>query len=83
MYKHLIVRAHRQHNSIVMTVPKMVCTHLGIEAGDYLVVSFSEGSHSVQVDKFVGKDGKDARGKRCADRKDQGRRKRAASRRKR
>ena len=70
MYHHLITRAHRQHTSVVMTIPVMVRKHLGIEAGDYLVLSFDDGSVSVQMDKFVGKDGRDAKGKRVAGRED-------------
>jgi len=29
-----VVSAHRQHNSIVATIPKGICHALGIEAGD-------------------------------------------------
>lgn len=29
-----VVSAHRQHNSIVATIPKAICVALGIEAGD-------------------------------------------------
>lgn len=33
-----IQRVHKQHSSIVMTIPKLVCKGLNIKAGDYVVL---------------------------------------------
>ncbi len=34
-----VCRVHRQHTSVVMTIPKLVCEKTGLHAGDYVVLS--------------------------------------------
>lgn len=38
-----LTHAHRQHNSIVTTIPKAVCVALGIEAGDIVMFEIYSG----------------------------------------
>ncbi len=38
-----ICKAHRQHNSIVMTIPKGICVALDIKAGDILCLDLQCG----------------------------------------
>lgn len=68
MYQHRVVRAHRQHTSTVMTVPKALCRQLGIKPGDYLLLTYRTDAKYAELHRFVGKDGKDAGGKRVAGR---------------
>lgn len=77
MYKHLIVKAHRQHTSTVMTIPKLLCRQLKIEAGDYILLTFRTDGNCAELNRFEGKDGKDGRGKGRSDQKDRRRRTRA------
>lgn len=47
-----ITRAHKQHSSIVTSIPKDVREKLSIKAGDYLVFTINPGNKSVAMGKF-------------------------------
>lgn len=67
-----VTRAHRQHNSIVSTIPKGICHALGVEAGDILCFDLQCGEgfakFSIQL-KGPGHHGRDSGN---SDRKDRG-----------
>lgn len=47
-----VQRVHRQHNSLVLTIPKKVCKHLGLVAGDYTILTFIPLAGTVLLEKF-------------------------------
>lgn len=68
-----ITRAHRQHSSLVTTIPKGVCVLLDIECGDILVFDVQCGKGYAEF-KIQLKGAKhDGRGKGNPDRKNKGR----------
>ena len=68
----IICKLHRQHTSVVMTVPKLVCKDLGLCAGDYVVLFKVDGWPEYLLQKFKTKDISNGRGKEHSDRKDSG-----------
>lgn len=70
----LIAKLHRQHSSIVMTVPKLVCKKLKLSAGDYVVLRDSADSRFIFLSKFKPEEIKNARDKRNSVRSNKGRR---------
>ena len=67
-------RVHRQHNSLVVTVPKGLCKELQVVRGDLLLFEVEQGDVAAVVGKISlrgSENGKDARNR---DREDQGRR---------
>ena len=67
-----IVRLHRQHSSVVMTVPKIVCKNLELCAGDYVILADSTENKVVGMRKFDPEAIKNAGNNRGSDRKDSG-----------
>lgn len=67
-----ITKIHRQHNSLVTTVPVEVRVRLGLNAGDYLVWQVGEVSNFVQISKVVPGGNKNGGDKRPSTRKNQG-----------
>ncbi len=65
----LIVKLHKQHTSVVMTVPKLLCKALGLCAGDYVVIKQVDSSKAATLQKFIHKDIRNVREKRNPDRK--------------
>lgn len=65
-------RLHRQHTSVVMTIPKLVCKDLSMCAGDYVVLSKNENGPGYILQKFISEDIRNVRKKRNTDRKNQG-----------
>lgn len=68
----VIAKLHRQHTSVVMTVPKLICKSLGLCAGDYVIIEQVDSSKVATLQKFNPKDIRNARVKRNSDRKDKG-----------
>lgn len=67
-----IVRLHRQHASVVMTVPKLVREALDIKAGDYVGMRVSEVSGCVQLTKVTPEAIRDGRDRATGNRQDKG-----------
>lgn len=47
-----VCKTHRQHNSIVMTIPVGVCRHLEIKAGDHVTMGLCTDGHSYNFKKL-------------------------------
>lgn len=69
----VIAKLHRQHTSVVMTVPKLICKSLGLCAGDYVCLQSSADSRFVFLSKFKPEDISNARNKRNPVGKNKGR----------
>lgn len=69
----VIAKLHRQHTSVVMTVPKAICKSLGLCAGDYVILDQVDSSKVATLQKFIPKDIRNARQKRNSNRKNKGR----------
>ena len=50
-YDTWIQKVHRQHNSLLVVVPYLMCERMGIKAGDYLEFSKKDSSKIVKVTK--------------------------------
>ena len=70
----IIAKLHKQHTSVVMTVPKLLCKALGLCAGDYVIIEQVDSSQVATLQKFIPEDIRDARTKGNSDRKNKGRR---------
>ena len=70
----VIAKLHRQHTSVVMTVPKLICKSLGLCAGDYVIIEQVDSSKVAMLQKFIPKDIRNARDKGNTNRKNKGRR---------
>ncbi len=68
----VIAKLHRQHTSVVMTVPKVLCKSLGLCAGDYVIIEQVDSSKVATLQKFIPKDLRNARDKRNRNRKNKG-----------
>lgn len=68
----IIAKLHRQHTSVVMTVPKLLCKSLGLCAGDYVILEQVDSSKVATLQKFIPKDTRNAREKRNSHRKNRG-----------
>lgn len=69
----VIAKLHRQHTSVVMTVPKLICKSLGLCAGDYVIIEKVDRTKVATIKKFTPKDIRNANDKRNSNRKDKGR----------
>lgn len=47
-----VTRAHKQHASTVVVVPRVVCDYLGLRPGDYCVFRIQADSRSVDLERF-------------------------------
>jgi len=47
-------RVFKQHNSLVVTLPRLIRQKLGIKKGDYLLFEWSDKSTKVEIDRFRG-----------------------------
>lgn len=72
MVKPCVTKVHRQHNSVVTTVPVEVRVRLGLNAGDYIVWEVDDVSNFVQISKVVPGGSEDGGNKRNPDIKNQG-----------
>ena len=67
-----VTKVHRQHNSVVTTVPVKVRVRLGLNAGDYIVWQVDDASNFVQISKVVAGGIQNGRGKRNTNRPNKG-----------
>jgi len=68
-----VTRAHRQHNSLVTTIPKGICHALGIEKGDIIVFDLQCGKGFAKFAIQLKGPGNNVRNKGNSDRQDSGR----------
>ena len=68
----LICKLHRQHTSIVMTVPKLLCKSLELCAGDYVIIEQVDSTKVAMLPKLNPKDIRNARKKRDSTGKNKG-----------
>ena len=71
-YDTWIQKVHRQHNSLLVVVPYLMCERMGIKAGDYLEFSKKERSEIVKVTKVKLRKESNGKGGRNPDRKNKG-----------
>lgn len=69
-----ICKVHRQHNSIVMTIPVNVCRQLSIITGDHVVLDGTDTGTSYKFTKLKLEDLKNGKSTKHSSRKDKGRR---------
>jgi len=69
-----ITRLHRQHSSVVTTVPREFCKVFGLCAGDYIQWEEGKDGETICIKKLDLEAIKNAASKRHSDRKDSGRR---------
>ena len=67
-----ICKVHRQHNSIVMTIPVNVCRALEIKAGDCVVLDLIRTEPGYKFTKFVIGDLQNAKRAKHSGRKNKG-----------
>ncbi|MBA7706734.1 hypothetical protein ES703_115591 [subsurface metagenome] len=77
MAEQYVTRIHRQHTTVVTSIPKGVQSALELTSGEYLVWQVDRRSLFVQVSKVVAGGKRHDRGKGDSDKKDRGRRARA------
>lgn len=66
------VRVHRQHSSLVVTLPKRMCELLDVDKGDIVVFSTSWSARVLFLEKLVPRRERYGKDSRNPDRKDQG-----------
>ena len=69
-----ICKVHRQHNSIVMTIPVNVCRELEIKKGDCVVLDKTQFGLGYRFTKLVLGDLRNAKAAKHSGRKNKGRR---------
>lgn len=70
----VIAKLHKQHTSVVMTVPKLICKSLGLCAGDYVIIEQVDSTKVATLQKFKPEDIRNARDFGNSDRKNKRRR---------
>lgn len=73
MTEQYVTRTHRQHTTIVTSIPKGVQMGLGLNKGDYLVWQVDGRSRFVQISKVVAGGKRNAKSDRNTGRKNPGR----------
>lgn len=68
-----IAKVYRQHNSLVLTIPRPVLTALGIVKGNHVVFKWSQQDCEFDFAKFVPEGAKDVQSSGSGDSKDTGR----------
>ena len=63
-------RVHKQHTSLVVTVPKGLCTHLQISRGDMLLFEVEPGDDAAVVGKLTLRGSESGQNNRSADGED-------------
>lgn len=69
---YFIAKVYRQHNSLVIAVPKPVCIALGLKAGQHMVFTWQQSEGKFNFKKFKPEGAKDVADSRDTDRKDKG-----------
>ena len=73
MTKHYITKLHRQHTTVVTSIPRAVQRVLEIKTGDHLIFQVNESSRFVQISKVVVAGDKNAGNSGHRSREDSGR----------
>ena len=73
MVEQYVTRTHRQHTTVVTSIPKNVQHALKLTSGDHLVFQVDRSSVFVQISKLVVRGEKHDRAKKHTGRKDKGR----------
>lgn len=68
MVEQYVTKAHRQHTSVVTSIPKPVQQAMQLTSGDYLVFQVDKSSVFVQLSKLVARGDKHDRGTKHSDR---------------
>lgn len=58
---YFIAKVYRQHNSLVIAVPKPVCIALGLKAGQHMVFTWQQAEGKFKFAKFKPEGAKDER----------------------
>lgn len=69
---YFIAKVYRQHNSLVIAVPKAVCIALQLKAGQHMVFTWQQSEGKFKFGKFKPEGVEDAAGRRSPGRKDTG-----------
>ncbi len=67
-----IVKLHRQHSSVVMTIPKKVCEQMGVCAGDYVSITDLQYESGVTLQRCCPGEKNNVRDNRNTDKRNQG-----------
>ena len=67
-----IAKVYRQHNSLVIAVPKAVCIALNLKKGEHMVFTWQQSEGKFKFGKFRSEGVEDAAGRESPDRKDTG-----------
>jgi len=65
-------KVHRQHSSLVVTLPKGICEKLQISSGDIVLFEVEEGDVHAIMGKILLRGSEDGRGKGNSHREDKG-----------
>jgi len=49
---YFIAKVYRQHNSLVIAVPRAVCTVLGLKRGDHMIFTWQQSEGKFKFSKF-------------------------------
>lgn len=71
---YFIAKVYRQHNSLVIAVPRAVCIALDLKAGQHMVFTWQQSEGKFKFSKFKPEGAKDVIDSGSSDRKDKGRR---------
>ena len=72
MNSHYITKLHRQHTTVVTSIPRPVQRALEVQCGDHLIFQVSERSRFVQISKVEPQGEKNAGNNRNSGSEDQG-----------
>lgn len=70
--EYFIAKVYRQHNSLVIAVPRPVCIALGLKAGQHMVFTWLQSEGKFKFAKFIPEGAKDVGDSRDTDIKDRG-----------
>ena len=70
--EYFIAKVYRQHNSLVIAVPRPVCIALGLKAGQHMVFTWLQSEGKFKFAKFIPEGALDERARTDSDRKDKG-----------
>jgi len=69
---YFLAKVYRQHNSLVITVPKPVCIALNLKVGEHMVFTWQQSEGKFKFNKFEPGGSKDGSDSGSTDRKDRG-----------
>lgn len=69
---YFIAKVYRQHNSLVIAVPKAVCIALQLKPGQHMIFTWQQTEGKFKLSKFSPEGAKDGSDSGNSDRKDSG-----------